>query len=123
MCPPGALELFRLRGKSLELRGLAIETSFGYGFGLELDSELILMHLQRTVESLVDYALRMESALIAQGWHVIAIEPGTRSRASGWRFGPPAPQPDAPAASCTTSAGPLCAISSAPASRSASQCR
>jgi hypothetical protein len=75
--PPGALELFRLRGDSLELRGLAIETSFGYGFGLELDAELILMHLQRTVESMVDYAIRMESALIAQGWHVsVKPQPG-----------------------------------------------
>jgi hypothetical protein len=68
---PCPRELFRLRGAKVDLRGLVFETSFGYGFGLELDTELILMHLQRTVKSLVAYAERWESALIAQGWQVI----------------------------------------------------
>jgi hypothetical protein len=67
---PQPIELWRLRGID-ELRGVAIETSFGYAFGLELDTELILLHLQCNVESMVAYADRMESALLAQGWHPI----------------------------------------------------
>ena len=78
-CTRGAIELWRLRGAAVDLRGLAIETSFGYAFGLELDTELVLLHLQRTVESMVAYADRMESALIAQGWHVIEARPTQRS--------------------------------------------
>ena len=78
-CPRGAIELWRLRGEAVDLRGLAIETSFGYAFGLELDTELILLHLQRTVESMVDYADRMESALRAQGWRLTEAPPSGRS--------------------------------------------
>ena len=51
-----------------DLRGLAIETSFGYALGLELDHELVLLHLQPSLEVLIDNATRIESALLAQGW-------------------------------------------------------
>ena len=65
---PSPLVLWRLRGATDELRGLAIETSFGYALGLELDTELVLLHLQPSLESLVAYADRIEAALLAQGW-------------------------------------------------------
>ncbi len=64
----GALELWRMHGATDDLRGLAIETSFGYALGLELDRELVLLHLQPSLEVLVAYAERIESALLAQGW-------------------------------------------------------
>jgi hypothetical protein len=67
--PP--IELWRLRGARDDLRILAIETSYGYALGLELDTELLLMHLQPSLETLVAIAERIEIALIAQGWHVI----------------------------------------------------
>ncbi|MGE3512876.1 MAG: hypothetical protein AB7N65_28780 [Vicinamibacterales bacterium] len=63
--------LWRLRGATDDLRGLAVETSFGYALGLELDAELVLLHLQPSLECLVAYAERIESALVAQGWQVI----------------------------------------------------
>ena len=63
--------LWRLRGATDDLRGLAVETSFGYALGLELDTELVLLHLQPSLECLVAYAERIESALVAQGWQVI----------------------------------------------------
>jgi hypothetical protein len=69
--PPHPLELFRLRGATDVLRGLVIETSYGFAFGLELDRELVLLLLQRDIESMVTYADRIEVALIAQGWTVI----------------------------------------------------
>ena len=53
------------------LRGLACETSFGYALGLELDAELILLHLQPTLDCLIAYADRIEAALVEQGWTVI----------------------------------------------------
>ena len=62
------LELWRVRGATDDLRGLAIETSFGYALGLELDPELVLLHLQPSLEVLVAYADRIEAALLAQGW-------------------------------------------------------
>jgi hypothetical protein len=65
------LELWRLHGATDDLRGLAIETSFGYALGLELDTELVLLHLLPTLEDLVAYADRIEAALVDQGWHVI----------------------------------------------------
>ena len=68
---PHPIVLWRLRGATDDLRGLAIETSFGYALGLELDAELVLLHLQPSLESLVAYADRIESALLAQGWQVI----------------------------------------------------
>jgi hypothetical protein len=76
--PPHPIELWRLRGATDDLRGLAIETSFGYGLGLELDAELILLYLQPNLESVVAYANRIESALVAQGWQVIEERPGGR---------------------------------------------
>ena len=65
------LELWRIHGTTADLRGLAIATSFGYALGLELDSELVLLHLQPSLEVLVAYANRIETALLAQGWHRI----------------------------------------------------
>ena len=68
---PPPIVLWRLRGATDDLRGLAIETSVGYALGLELDAELVLLHLQPNLERLVAYADRIESALVAQGWQVI----------------------------------------------------
>jgi len=68
---PRPIVLWRLRGSTDDLCGVVIETSFGYAFGLELDRELVLLHLQPNLESLVSYAERIESALIKQGWRVI----------------------------------------------------
>ncbi len=68
---PTPIVLWSLRGATDTLRGLAIETSFGYALGLELDGELVLLHLQPTVETLVAYAERFETALVAQGWHAL----------------------------------------------------
>ena len=65
------IELWRIHGTTADLRGLAIATSFGYALGLELDSELVLLHLQPSLEVLVAYANRIEAALLAQGWHHI----------------------------------------------------
>ena len=65
---PKPIELWRLRGATDYLRGLAIETSFGYALGLELDAELILLHLQPNLETLVAFSDRIESALLHQGW-------------------------------------------------------
>jgi hypothetical protein len=68
---PPPIELWRLRGATDDLRGLALETSFGYALGLELDGELVLLHLQPTLEVLVAYADRIQGALQAQGWAVV----------------------------------------------------
>ena len=73
---PQSTVLWRLHGATDDLRGLAIETSFGFALGLELDSELVLLHLQPNFDSLVAYADRLESALIKQGWQTIE-EPQT----------------------------------------------
>jgi hypothetical protein len=70
------IELWRLRGATDDLRGLAIETSYGYALGLELDAELVLLHLQPSLDSLVAIAERIETALIAQGWQVITARNG-----------------------------------------------
>ena len=72
--------LWALRGATDDLRGLAFETSFGYALGLELDAELVLLHLQPSLEHLVAYAERMETALRAQGWQVIEEPSFERSR-------------------------------------------
>ena len=45
------------------LRGLAVETSFGHALGLELDTELVLLHLQPSLDALLAYAARLEAAL------------------------------------------------------------
>ena len=68
---PRPIVLWQLRGATDDLRGLAIETSFGYALGLELDAELVLLHLQSSLETLVAYADRIESALLAQGWQLV----------------------------------------------------
>ena len=61
---------------------LAIETSFGYALGLELDHELVLLHLQPSLEVLVAYADRIEAALLAQGWQRLDPRPPhTKERA------------------------------------------
>ena len=73
--------LWSVRGATDDLRGLAIETSFGYALGLELASELVLLHLQPSLEVLVEYADRIEAALLAQGWRRIHPCPPTKERA------------------------------------------
>jgi hypothetical protein len=79
---PRPLELWRVRGATDELRGLAIETSFGYALGLELDHELVLLHLQPSLEILTAYADRIEVALLAQGWQRLdPCPPTTKERA------------------------------------------
>ena len=75
---PQPIVLWQLRGAADDLRGLAIETAFGYALGLELADELVLLHLQSNLESLVAYAARIEAALLAQGWRLIT-PPHTRS--------------------------------------------
>jgi hypothetical protein len=77
---PLPILLWRLRGATDDLCGLAIETSFGYAFGLELDAELVLLHLTPNLECLVAYADRIESALVAQGWQVIEERPTRKER-------------------------------------------
>ena len=74
------MELWRLRGATDDLRGLAIETSYGYALGLELDAELVLLHLQPNLEALVATAERIETALIAQGWQLIPARGGRSER-------------------------------------------
>jgi hypothetical protein len=77
---PNPIELWRLRGATDDLRGLAFETSFGYALGLELDAELVLLHLQPSLESLVAYADRIQAALQAHGWSVVEDSSTKRSR-------------------------------------------
>jgi hypothetical protein len=73
-------ELWRLRGATDDLRLLSIETSFGYAFGLELDRELVLLHLQPSQEVLVAYADRIHAALLRQGWQDIDLRPAHKHR-------------------------------------------
>src|SRR4029078_6266724 len=75
--PP--IALWRLRGATDELRGLAFETSFGYALGLELDAELVLLHLQPNLESVIAYADRIQAALQAQGWALVEDSSTQRS--------------------------------------------
>jgi hypothetical protein len=77
---PPPIELWRLRGATDDLRGLACETSFGYALGLELDTELVLLHLQPTLEILIAYADRIHAALQAQGWAPVDESSSQRSR-------------------------------------------
>ena len=72
---PRPVELWRLRGATDDLRGLAIETSFGYALGLELDTEVVLLHLQPSLEYLVAQSDRLEAALVAQGWQRVEGRP------------------------------------------------
>src|SRR4051794_20064123 len=74
---PPPLELWCLHGATDNLRGLAFETSFGYALGLELDHELVLLHLQPNLDVLVAYADRIESALLAQGWQRLDTRPSS----------------------------------------------
>jgi hypothetical protein len=65
------IELWRVRGASDELRGLVFETSFGHALGLELDTELVLLFLQPSLDSLMAYADRVRAALQGQGWALV----------------------------------------------------
>jgi hypothetical protein len=69
---PPPIVLWRLRGATDELCGVVIETSFGLALGLELDTELVLLHLQPNWDTLAIYADRLASALISQGWQVVS---------------------------------------------------
>ena len=71
---PHPIELWRLHGDKLDLRGLAIETSFGYAIGLELDTELLIQLMQPDLECLIAYSDRLRAACLAQGWHPIDDE-------------------------------------------------
>ena len=71
---PHPIELWRLHGDELDLRGLAIETSFGYAIGLELDTELLIQLMQPDLECLIAYSDRLRAACLAQGWHPIDDE-------------------------------------------------
>ena len=77
---PTPIELWRLRGATDELRGLAFETSFGYALGLELDAELVLLHLQPNLESLIAYADRIQAALQTLGWALVSHSSIQRSQ-------------------------------------------
>jgi hypothetical protein len=77
---PTPIELWRLRGATDDLCALAFETSFGYALGLELDAELVLLHLQPNLESLVAYADRIQAALQAHGWSLVEDSSTKRSR-------------------------------------------
>jgi hypothetical protein len=77
---PTPIELWRLHGARDDLRGLAFETSFGYALGLELDTELVLLHLQPNLESLVAYADRIQAALQAHGWALVEDSSNHRQR-------------------------------------------
>ena len=68
--------LWRLQGATDELCALAVETSYGWAFGLELDRELVLLHLQPSLDSVVAYAGRIHDALIAHGWQVMPARGG-----------------------------------------------
>jgi hypothetical protein len=79
-CEPSPIELWRLHGATDDLRALAFETSFGYALGLELDAELVLLHLQPTLDSVIAYANRMHTAVQAQGWALVEESSTQRSR-------------------------------------------
>ena len=70
-------ELWRMRGATDDLCGLAIETSFGHALALELDHELVLLHLQPSLDVLIEYASRIETALLAQGWRRVSTQAAT----------------------------------------------
>lgn len=76
---PSPIELWRLRGATDDLRALACETSFGYALGLELAGELVLLHLQPTLEVVIAYADRIETALRGQGWALVTDSSTQRS--------------------------------------------
>ena len=82
---PQPIVLWRLRGATDDLRGLVIETSFGYAFGLELDTELVFLNLHATLDGLIASADRVEAALLAQGWRVIPDASRSLTRTRLWR--------------------------------------
>ena len=49
------------------VRGLAVETCFGYAFALEVDGERIEQRLDAGVDALLARADRVEASLLAQG--------------------------------------------------------
>jgi hypothetical protein len=77
---PPPIELWRLRGAADDLRALAFETTFGYALGLELDTELVLLSLQPSLDTLVAYAERIQLALQPQGWTPVEDSLTGRSR-------------------------------------------
>ena len=82
---PSPIVLWRFRGATDDLRGLVIETSFGYAFGLELDAELVFLHLHATLDGLIASADRVEAALLALGWRVIPDTPPSLTHTKLWR--------------------------------------
>ena len=66
--------LWRYRGEKKDLRGLVFVTSVGYRFELDLAGKLIWFHLQPNLERLVDFADRLEAALLELGWRAIEAE-------------------------------------------------
>jgi hypothetical protein len=63
--------LWRLRKEKRNMRGLARETFFGIGFGVEFEQEPIALHHKLGVEALVDHGARLHAKLIAEGWRPI----------------------------------------------------
>lgn len=86
-------ELWRLHGATDVLRGLAVETSFGYALALELDREVILLHLQPDLDTLVEWASRIERNLIANGWRPSATPRTARDTREAIRTPPSSPSP------------------------------
>jgi len=37
----------------------------------------VLLHLQPSLDTLIDYARRIETALLAQGWHRVSTQAAT----------------------------------------------
>jgi hypothetical protein len=69
---PHRVLLWRLHGATNDLACAAVETSYGYAFCLELDGELILLELQRSLEALTAKASRLEASLLARGWEMLS---------------------------------------------------
>jgi hypothetical protein len=80
---PRPIVRWSVRRATLDLRGLVVETSFGYALGLELARELVFLQLYPSFEDLVAYAEQMEAALLARGWQCIDHDdqPLTQERA------------------------------------------
>jgi hypothetical protein len=66
---PHAIELWCLQKNTDTVRGLAIETPFGYALGIDI--ALVLTLLQPDLECLITAADRLEAALLAGGWQAI----------------------------------------------------
>ena len=63
-----ARELWSLHGAFFTLRGLGLASTFGEAFALELDREIVSLHLLPDRDTLLEYAFRTRDALLAQGW-------------------------------------------------------